>query len=213
DPAVKTGSAGNDDYAGSGYDRGHLAPAADMGWSVASMHDCFYYSNISPQEPSFNRGVWKRAETLVRNWAVEYQDIYIVTGPVLNQGLPTIGANKVSVPTYYYKVILNYQNSLGKGIGFIIPNCSSSEPLQSFAVSIDNVEKFTGINFFPLLPDEQEKNIESNLNINAWIWKNTSTNSQNSQSTISKQCKGKTKAGNRCKKRTTSSSGYCNIHQ
>lgn len=170
DPKVKTGTATNKDYAGSGYDRGHLAPAADMGWSSTAMAESFYYSNMSPQEPSFNRGIWKKLEELVRTWAIENDTIYIVTGPVLTDGLPTIGANNVSIPNYYYKVILDYSDPDIKGIGFIIPNTGSNEPLQHFAVSIDSVEKFTGIDFFPQLPDYQEELIEKTLCIPCWSW-------------------------------------------
>ena len=106
DPFVNTVSATDADYKGSGYDRGHLANAEDMSYSTTTMAESFYYSNISPQLPAFNRGVWKRLEELVRFWATRYDSIYIVTGPVLTNGLPTIGADKVSVPEYYYKVIL-----------------------------------------------------------------------------------------------------------
>ena len=99
DPEIKTGSATAQDYAGYGYDRGHLAPAADMGWSAQSMVESFYYSNMSPQDPSFNRGIWKKCEELVRNWAVDFDKIYVATGPILTAGLSTIGSNKVS-PTF-----------------------------------------------------------------------------------------------------------------
>ncbi len=175
DPLVTTGSANNADYSGSGYDRGHMAPAADMGWSSTTMKESFYYSNMSPQDPAFNRGIWKRLEEHVRSWAVENEAVYVVTGPVLTKGLPTIGSDKVSVPGYYYKVILDYTEPGIKGIGFILPNEGSKEPLQSFAVSIDIVESVTGIDFFPLLPDEQERFIEKTISVNAWTWKSTST--------------------------------------
>jgi endonuclease G len=105
DPLVKTKSASTVDYEGSGYDRGHLAPAEDMAWSSTTMKESFYYSNMSPQVPAFNRGVWKRLEELVRYWSTVYDSIYIVTGPVLTNNLPTIGPDKVSVPEYYYKAI------------------------------------------------------------------------------------------------------------
>ena len=108
DPKVKTGTASDKDYKGSGYDRGHLAPASDMGWSTTAMAESFYYSNMSPQTPSFNRGIWKKLEELVRTCAIENNTIYVVTGPVLTNGLQTIGPNKVSVPNYYYKVVLDY---------------------------------------------------------------------------------------------------------
>jgi endonuclease G, mitochondrial len=170
DPAISTGSANNADYSNSGYDRGHLAPAADMGWSQAAMAESFYYSNMSPQDKSFNRGIWKKLEELVRSWATEYDAIEIVTGPVLTNGLKSIGPDKVSVPNYYYKVILDYEEPDIKGIGFILPNAGSTEPLQHFAVSIDSVEKITGIDFYPALPDEQEKMIEKTLCIECWWW-------------------------------------------
>lgn len=215
DNTVSTGSATNVDYQSSGYDRGHLAPAADMGWSSKSMEESFFYSNMSPQEPSFNRGIWKRLEEKVRQWAVENQAIYVVTGPVLENNLPTIGPNKVSVPRYYYKVILDYTKPDLKGIGFIMPNASSTLPLKNFAVTIDSVERKTGIDFFPALPNEQEQTIEKTLCIDCWSW--TSTPSRNVKSEKSKatteQCSALTKAGNRCKRMTTNSSGICTQHE
>jgi len=216
DPLVTTGTANDGDYSGSGYDRGHLAPAADMGWSSTSMVESFYYSNMSPQLPGFNRGIWKKLEGLARTWAVEYNAIDIVTGPVLTSGLTTIGADGVSVPKYYYKVILDYTEPELKGIGFILPNASSSEPLQSFAVTIDSVEKFTGINFYPSLPDDQEKTIEKTLCISCWSWESVKSGSgsgEENKSSSSVQCKGTTQAGNRCKNNTLNASGYCYLHE
>ena len=212
DPLVNTGSANDNDYKGSGYDRGHLAPAGDMGWSAKTMAESFYYSNMSPQEPSFNRGIWKKLEELVRTWAIENDKLYIVTAPVLTKGLPTIGANKVSVPKYYYKVILDYTEPDIKGIGFIMPNKGINEPLQTYAVTIDSVESLTGIDFFPLLPNDQEKSIESSLCIDCWSWVSTKT-SGGSKSSTSVQCQGITKAGNRCKNKTSNPSGYCYQHE
>ena len=170
DPLVKSGSANDNDYSKSGYDRGHLAPAADMGWSSATMAESFYYSNMSPQDPGFNRGIWKKLEELVRSWAIENDNIYIVTSPVLTNGLATIGTNQVSVPEYYYKVILDYSEPDIKGIGFILKNTGSQSPLQSFAVTIDSVERYTGIDFFPLLPHDQEKTIKNTLCLKCWNW-------------------------------------------
>ncbi|MFM7106495.1 MAG: DNA/RNA non-specific endonuclease [Flavobacteriales bacterium] len=152
DPQISTRSATNADYAKSGYDRGHLAPASDMGWSTTSMEESFYFSNMSPQNPSFNRGIWKKLETQVRNWANEHERVYVVTGPILSEGLPTIGQNEVSVPKYYYKVILDNREPGMHGIGFILPNEPSKLPLSAFAVTIDSVEKVTGLDFFPALP-------------------------------------------------------------
>ena len=169
DPKVKTASASLSDYRGSGYDRGHLAPAADMKWSVTAMSESFYMSNMSPQRPSFNRGIWKRLEEQVRLWALNNKSIYVVTGGVLEDELETIGVNEVSVPEYFYKVILDYIEPELKGVGFIIPNKRSNERLINFAVSVDSVEISSGIDFFYLLPDSIEKRIESNVNLSEWF--------------------------------------------
>jgi endonuclease G, mitochondrial len=168
DPLVKTGTATDADYRGSGYDRGHMAPAADMGWSAKAMAESFYYSNMSPQVPACNRGVWKRLEEKVRSWAAEYGALYIVTGPVLSDTLPFIGPDKVSVPYYYYKVIVDHSSPDMKGIGFIVPNEGSDELLSHFAVSIDSVETLTGIDFFPSLPNEEA--VEAEVCIRCWDW-------------------------------------------
>ena len=168
DPNVKSGSASLSDYKGSGYDRGHLAPAADMKWSSLAMSESFFMSNMSPQAPSFNRGIWKKLEAKVRKWATDNESIYIVTGGVLKGSLNTIGKNKVSVPEYYYKVILDYNEPEIKGIGFILPNKKANKPLNSYKVSIDDVEKFTGIDFFHLLPDSIEDKIESSKDFYKW---------------------------------------------
>ncbi|MBC7384347.1 MAG: DNA/RNA non-specific endonuclease [Bacteroidia bacterium] len=175
DPKVSTGSASNIDYKGCGYDRGHLAPAADMSWSAQVVKESFYYSNMSPQVPAFNRGIWKRVEEQVRNWAIEYQSVYIVTGPVLSADLASIGPDKVSVPHYYYKVILDGHDPEAKGIAFIIPNLGSTLPLQYYAVTIDSVQKLTNIDFFPLIPDVQEKQIETTLCVACWNWDHTTS--------------------------------------
>lgn len=218
DPQVSTGSAKDDDYVRSGYDRGHLAPAADMSWSLATMTESFYYSNMSPQDPGFNRGIWKKLEEKVRSWAQEYHSIYITTGPVLSQGLPFIGPDKVSIPHYYYKVILDYTSPTPKGIGFIIPNEKSNTTLEQFVVSIDEVEKITGIDFFYRLPDNEENYIESHVNKNDWDFGPGSNKNYgqikniNRQDMESTQCKGITKKGNRCLNKTNNPSGYCRLH-
>ncbi|MBK7212095.1 MAG: DNA/RNA non-specific endonuclease [Bacteroidales bacterium] len=170
DPLVKTGSARDEDYLSSGYDRGHLAPAADMSWSAKTMTESFFYSNMSPQEQTFNRGIWKKLEEQVREWAIQNGEIYVVTGPVLVPGLKTIGPNKVGVPKAYYKVILDYSLPDVKAIAFVMPNEASDKSLQSFVVSIDNVEKITGLDFFPLLPDKQENTIEKTVCLKCWEW-------------------------------------------
>jgi endonuclease G len=215
DPFVSTGTAENSDYLKSGYDKGHLAPAADMGWSALTMKESFYFSNMSPQLPGFNRGVWKRLEELMRSWAIDNKAIYIVTGPLLSKGLPTIGSNGVSIPNYYYKVILDYTQPEIHAIGFVLPNASSSATLNTFAVSIDDVEKQTGIDFFPALPDDQETKLEKEVCKTCWNWQASKTNGgsgSSNKSSTSVQCSGTTKAGDRCRRMTLSENGRCYQH-
>lgn len=180
DYQVKTGSATLAEYKGSGYDRGHLAPAADFKWSSTAMSESFYMSNMSPQKPGFNRGIWKKLEESVRNWADDNGEIYVVTGPILIGHFSTIGYNGVSIPNYYYKVILDYQEPEIKGIGFILPNEKLNSSLQSYAVTIDEVERRTGINFYHSLPDEMENQIESTIDVNKWSFRSSSSSSGSS---------------------------------
>lgn len=168
DPDVKTKSASLADYKGSGYDRGHLAPAADFAWTKNGMSESFYMSNMSPQQPSFNRGIWKKLEERVRDWARSNEVIYVVTGPIYLQKGENIGKNKVVVPDQYYKVILELNGKEVKGIGFILDNEKSSKDLSAFAMSIDEVEKATGLDFFPSIPDPLEKRIEKTYNYSLW---------------------------------------------
>jgi endonuclease G len=215
DPLVSTGTAENSDYAKSGYDKGHLAPAADMGWSALTMKESFYFSNMSPQLPGFNRGVWKRLEELMRSWAIDNKAIYIVTGPLLSKGLPAIGSNGVSIPNYYYKVVLDYTQPEIHAIGFVLPNASSSASLSTFAVSIDEVERQTGIDFFPALPDDQETKLEKEVCQTCWHWQASKSNGGSGsthKSGTSVQCSGNTKAGARCKRMTLSDNGRCYQH-
>ena len=169
DKAVETGSATPDDYKKSGYDRGHLCPAGDMGWDATAMSESFLMSNMSPQAPQFNRGIWKKLEEKVRGWATENSELYIVTAGVLEGQLPVIGIkNKVGIPRYYYKVILDIQEPQIKAIAFVLPNEGSSSPLLRYAVSIDSVEKLTHINFFPVLPDVMEDSLEARFDPGLW---------------------------------------------
>jgi len=170
DPNIDSESASLSDYRGSGYDRGHLAPAADFSWSEKAMSDTFYFSNMSPQKPGFNRGIWRSLESLVREWAIRDEALLVVTGPVLREvNYRTIGANDVSIPKYYYKVLLDIEEPELKGIGFILPHESSSDSLSSFAVSIDEVEQITGIDFYHAIEDSLEERLESSYNRTLWF--------------------------------------------
>jgi len=168
DPKVSTKSAESSDYRGSGYDRGHLAPAGDMKYNRVSMSESFYMSNMSPQVPSFNREIWRDLEELIRIWGKKFQ-IYITTAGVLNnENFGSIGKNKVTIPSKYYKVIYSPKNR--SMIGFLMPNLGSSSELESFVVSVDSIESVTGIDFFHELPDRIENELESEVNLEDWKW-------------------------------------------
>ncbi|RMI14381.1 MAG: DNA/RNA non-specific endonuclease [Calditrichaeota bacterium] len=168
DPAVITGSATPKDYRRSGYDRGHLLPAADMKFSPEAMAETFFMSNMSPQAPQFNRGIWKKLEEQVREWCKREGELYVVTGPVLQEQLPRIGENKVCVPRYYYKIVLDYEEPEIKAIAFVMENRKLPGNIFDYAVPIDSVEALTGLDFFAPLPDSFEDSLEATINPAPW---------------------------------------------
>jgi endonuclease G len=170
DPKVTTESADSDNYKKSGFDRGHLCAAADMRFSKSAYDETFFTSNVAPQKHNFNDGIWKRLEEKSRYWATKYNGIYVVTGGILQKGLPTIGSEKVAIPNYFYKVLYcNYQGK-NKMVAFLIPSVNSKEPLYKFVVSVDSIEKMTGIDFFPQLNDEVESELERKSDYKAWAF-------------------------------------------
>ncbi len=167
DAAVRTESATPRDYNASGYDKGHLCPAADMAFSESAIDETFFMSNMSPQVPAFNVGIWRELEELTRDWARKFNHLYIVTGPVLTQpGLAQIGFSKVTVPAAYYKVL--YAPDQQRAIAFMIPNARSIQPVMNYACSIDQVEKLTALDFFPQLLQGMDEELEGSLDKDAW---------------------------------------------
>jgi endonuclease G len=219
DPLVKTGSATPADYKDSGTDRGHLCPAADMKINETSISESFYMSNMSPQLPGFNRGTWNRLEALVREWALIEDSLFIVTGPVFKDNLGVIGANNVTIPGYYYKVIYDPTKEK-KMIAFLLRNSEKSQKIQLHVVPTDSIEKLTGIDFFAGLPDEIENRLEKKTITGLWPFdsqskiNNNTKGKTNNNITESIRCKGIAKStGNRCKTMTKNPDGYCEDHQ
>jgi endonuclease G len=140
-----------------------------MKHSRECMSETFFMSNMSPQRPEFNRGIWRELEELVRRWVREDKELHVVAGPVLaGKDFPVIGSNRVAVPDFYYKVILDYREPGIKAIGFILPNGKADARLWEFAVPVDRVEELTGIDFYPALPDDVEELLESSLDFSGW---------------------------------------------
>jgi endonuclease G len=162
---------GPSSYSKSGYDRGHLCPAADMKLNTVSMTESFYISNMSPQTPSFNRGIWSKLEDKVRDWALQKNGLYVVTGPLLNKSCGTVN-QKITVPCAYYKIVFKQTKAGVEAIAFLLANAGSTQPLKQFVVTIDYLETLTGIDFFASLPDSEEEKFESVLLTNNWQFDN-----------------------------------------
>lgn len=168
DPAVRYRPVKPRDYTRTGYDRGHLAAAADMAYSKETMTHSFYMTNISPQLPGCNRGIWKRLETHVREWAEREGKICVVTGPVFASGASAqMGTSGIPVPVAFYKVIYD-MTPPEKMIGFIVPNAPSKKNVRAFAVTVDAVENAVGLDFFSELDDKEEDRLEREFDLAAW---------------------------------------------
>lgn len=168
DPLISPKTVRHEDYTHSGFDRGHLAPAADMAWSTVTMKESFYTSNICPQRPRFNRGIWKNLESLIRSWAADESHLFIVTGPIFKHDAAQIGkTSKISVPSHFFKAVLDTAGE-DKCIAFILPNYKSTAPIQSYAISVDQLEETIGRDLFPALNDEVESRIESAYRFEDW---------------------------------------------
>lgn len=156
-----------EDYRGSGYDRGHIAPAADMKWSPKAMSESFLLSNMTPQVgKGFNRGIWAKLEAKVRLWAIERGEVYVISGPIFTKGAEhygeTIGPDHVAVPTHFFKIV--YDPRLKEAIAFVLPNHElKAKDLPEYRVSIDDIEKETGLDFLNKLDKKVEGEVEGKV--------------------------------------------------
>jgi len=138
-----------------------------MTFNPEAMSETFYLSNMSPQVPAFNRDIWKSLESLVREWAEEDDSIYVVTGGILSESKGEIGIDRVTVPSKFYKVIYDLTGEK-KMIAFILPNEKGMKQLSEYVVTVDSVQKVTGIDFFPCLPDTLKNRLEETSDISKW---------------------------------------------
>lgn len=178
DMEVPAPRATDDDYFQSRYDRGHMCPSGDNKWSATAQRQSFLFSNMCPQNHGLNKGDWNDLEIQCRDWAKEMGDLYIVTGPVFYDGVKnTIGRHKVAVPDAFFKVVLA-DGRKAMAIGFIYPNKGGHKPMTHYVRTVDEVENITGMDFFPMLDDNVEDNVEAtdrNTLIKQWhVDRNTS---------------------------------------
>ena len=170
DPMVKQNPVVSKEYTKTGFDRGHLCPAADMKLNLNSMSESFYLSNISPQFPGFNRGIWENLESKVREWAIEKNGLYVVTGSIINYQCGSISNETIPVPCFFYKIIFKDFGSSKQMIAFLLPNESNDASLNSFITTVDKIEQLTGIDFFASLPNQTEELLESSIVTSNWSW-------------------------------------------
>lgn len=183
DPKVATGTAIEEDYFlriidakdkttydGFGWDRGHLAPSADFRWSKKALSESYFYSNMSPQVPDFNRKSWAALENDLRAYVYREQvPLFVVTGGVLTPDLPVIerGIQKIAIPQFFWKVAIDLENK--RGIAFLMPNQLADYPTEHYATTIDEIEKLTGIDFYTALADDLEQNLERQKQTKDWF--------------------------------------------
>lgn len=188
-----------DQHKNDGFDKGHICASEDRVYLKQANEQTFYYSNMSPQISSFNQGFWAGLENQVRSWGrsvpATYDKVYITKGGTLNELLvnfkgeikgadgkyPETDANGLTVhglacPMYYFMAVLSEKDGRYRAIGFLVkhseglPRNPSADVLKQYALSIDELEEKTGIDFFCNLPDDVEEQVESAYNVNDWAW-------------------------------------------
>lgn len=168
DPDV-AGCPDGDDYRRSGYDRGHLCPAGDQKWSEQAMHDCFYFTNMTPQSHQLNNGAWKTLELKSRTWAQRDSALVIVAGPIYEAtDRERIGHSGVRVPGAFFKAILAPYLPEPRAIAFVYPNMRAPGNMAQYSMSIDELEQLTGFDFFYNLPDSIEEKVERSASFVEW---------------------------------------------
>jgi endonuclease G len=188
DSLVSTGSSQEEDYFlkkiaadgtmefdGFGYDRGHLAPSADFRWSQKALSESYFYSNMSPQKPEFNRERWAELESWIRTYVIDFNEaVYVVTGPVLKDGLKQQGGNQVSIPELFYKIVFDLGGDEKRAIAFLMPNEHCAYPISGYVTSVDSIEKLTGLDFFSSLEDTEENRLEAMNTMEGWVHEDNS---------------------------------------
>ena len=161
--------ARREDYIRSGWTRGHMAPAADFFWNDEAMAETFYFLNICPQREELNNKDWQYLEKQVRKWARQYGRVWVVSGPIVGDNkYGTIGPDKVVVPDAFFKVALVHDGSRYQAVAFVMQNDANRYYLEKCALSVDDLELLTGLDFYPALPDDLEDFVEAAYDPDVW---------------------------------------------
>lgn len=172
DPAVKGRQADTRDYSGSGYDRGHMAAAADMKWDIDAMRESFYLTNICPQNRTLNAGLWLELEQKCRYWAKKYGRVWIVCGPMFTSGhYDPIGKNGVMVPDALFKCVCMQVGDRWTCAAFVFPNIECGGDLTRYIFPVISAEYLTGLSFFDALPltPSDIQTLKISTNTTDWI--------------------------------------------
>lgn len=148
---------------------GHMCPAMDCKISPAAMTQSFLLTNLCVQADNLNQGSWRQLEIKCHDLAIKCGCLYIVAGPVFHNGQPSayMGKSRIAIPDAFYKVVLCMEGN-PKAIGFVYANTNDKHNMQDAVRTVDQIEELTGIDFFPILPDDMENEIESHANLNDW---------------------------------------------
>ena len=171
DPDLKgCTQAMREDYAGSGWTKGHLMPAADAAFSSSTMAETFYFTNICPQDETLNAGDWQYLEKKVRQWANRYGSIWVATGPIVGENrYGTIGERGVVVPDAFFKALLvRKKNGSYSAIAFIMDNDGERYYLKKSYLSVNELEELTGLDLYPGLDDAIEDKVEGTVRLSDW---------------------------------------------
>ncbi len=151
-------------YTNTGYDRGHMAPNYGIAvcYGPKAQEQTFLMSNIAPQRPKLNKGIWKDVEMReISRYAERFEKIWIITGPVYSK-IAISNFNEIAVPEAFFKIVIDQTENGYRALGFIIPqDASETTPLSNYLVSIREIEERTGLNFFPKWKPENQKKMES----------------------------------------------------
>lgn len=169
DERVLLPQADDYDYRGSGWTRGHLAPAADFRWSDDAMWETFHFTNCCPQDEELNNGMWNTLEKKCRTWARRFGKVYIVTGPIIGENrYGTIGDSRVIIPDAFFKAVMVNDGERWQSIAFVMLNRSYNDNMQRCAMSVDELEELTGYDFFAAMDDAVEADVEKNYKLSFW---------------------------------------------
>jgi endonuclease G len=160
-----------EDYANSGYDRGHMAPnyAIATRYGAAAQRETFLMANITPQRHALNAGLWKELEQkIATSYPARYAEVWVITGPVFGAAPKKIRGG-VAVPEAFFLIVIDESEGKLRTLAFIVPQeAPTSANPEHYLTSIDEIQQRTGLNFLSELDDAAEKQVEAQRASRVW---------------------------------------------